>query len=129
MIKLDVDFKELSQNLKTLANPNQTRKAVNYALSKVALEMRKDVIPRVPRDTGELVNSWEVQKTDDYIEAGFNLIYAQYQHQGMRADGTYIIRNRPAGGETYFFKNSINANLKKYFDIFEEEVFKQLLKL
>jgi hypothetical protein len=126
MITFEVDFDEVVKNLRDIGNKSRVRVAVKYALSKVAIQMRKDSIPLVPRDTGELVNSWRVDKGADWIEVGYDIIYAMYQHQGMRADGTHIIRNRPAGGQSFFLKEPLDSNLQKYFDIFEKEVFTRL---
>jgi hypothetical protein len=60
------------------------------------------------------------------LEAGYNIIYAMYQHQGRRADGSHIIRNRPAGGETFFLKTTLDRNGQKYIDLFEKIVFAEL---
>jgi hypothetical protein len=129
MITIQVDLKPLKKEFAKINKQTITR-AVSKAISKVVLQIKKDVNPRVPRATGDLLNSWEVQKKDSLtVEAGFNIIYAQYQHQGMREDGTYIIRNRPAGGETYFLKKSVDANLQKYFDMYEEIILKELFNI
>lgn len=113
-------FKKLDKSLVT--------KVVSEALSTVALEFKRDVLPHTPRDKGQLLNSWKVQKKDLTIEEGYTEIYAMYQEMGKRADGTHVIRNRPAGGKTFFMKSTIEENTKKYIKMYEDLVFKKLFK-
>lgn len=35
--------------------------------------------------------------------------YAAYQHEGMRADGTHVIQNRPGGGQDKFLEGPLLA--------------------
>jgi len=121
------DIAKLEKWFKNLDKATISR-AVNFALSKIILEFKRDVLPNTPRDKGQLLNSWEVSKKELSVEAGYNEIYAMYQEMGMRQDGTHIIRNRPAGGKTYFMKETLDENLQKYYKIYEEETFKQLFK-
>lgn len=125
-VKNKIDIKPVKKYLNRLEREIEDY-VVRRALSKVVLEVRKDVIPKTPRDKGELVNSWQVEKKKFTIEAGFNLIYAMYQHQGRRQDGSHVIVNRPAGGETYWYKNSLERNKKKYQQIIVDE-FKKIFK-
>lgn len=69
--------------------------------------------PLTPYDTGELYNSTFIQpKAKLKTWFGLNIEYAAYQHEG--GDGVRVIRNRPAGGETYFMLKTLNTNNKKY---------------
>jgi hypothetical protein len=130
MINLKIDTKSLQKTLNKIADKKRVSKIVSKALSKVALAIRQDSIPLTPRGTGELVNSWRVVKENDLtVEIGYDIVYAMYQHQGRREDGTYIIRNRPAGGQSFFLKEPIDQNAKKYFDLFEELVFKEIFNV
>lgn len=117
----EIDYKELLQQF-SLFNKREVSTAVNKALSKVAIQIRRDSINKVPRAKGGLINSWKVEKSDLTIEMGYDIIYAMYQHQGRRADGTHIIRNRPAGGQSYYLSEPLNQNLDKYFELFETEI-------
>jgi hypothetical protein len=128
MLQLNLDLGVLDKELRRLGSKAELRKAVNVGLARVALELKRDSIKGVPRDKGDLLNSYKVEKKGDYLLAGYNIIYAMYQHQGRRSDGSYIIQNRPAGGRTYFLKLAIDENFKKYIDLFEITVFKQLFK-
>lgn len=129
MIEYKIDLDPLKKEFARLADKSVLNKAVLKGLAKVALELRGDVIPRTPRGLGQLVNSWRVEKGfDNDLEVGFDIIYAAYQERGKREDGTYVIKNRPAGGETGFMTKTIDENLQKYLDIFEKVVFTELFK-
>lgn len=127
VITLDINPRQLTQSLKRKFGRSAIERAVYNSLIKVAKQIRKDAYPFVPNDTGELESSWEIEKQNNTeIDAGYNIIYAMYQHQGRRQDGTRIIRNRPAGGKNFFLKETVDQNLRKYFDLFEKEFFKNL---
>lgn len=123
MLSFALDLKPLQKGLANFQK--DVVKRIPKALEKVAEQIRIDSRDKVPQDTRELVNSWTVEKKGNLtLQAGYDIVYAMYQHQGRRADGTHIIRNRPAGGETFFLKSTIDSNLQKYFDLFEKEIFK-----
>jgi len=123
---LQFDTKEFNKLLNNL-NGSKLDKSINKALKKVVNQIQIDTKPHVPNDTSDLLNSWEIDEISfNEIEAGYNIIYAMYQHQGRREDGTHIILNRPAGGKSFFLKETIDQNLQKYFDMFEKEFFNNL---
>jgi hypothetical protein len=130
MLKLDVklDTKEIDKYFKHISSHRNIHNAVKVALARVGIEIRRKSIEKTPRGLGELVNSWKVESDGLSIEAGFDIVYAMYQHQGMRQDGTHIIINRPAGGETYFLKNAIDENYKDLLQIFANTLKKELIK-
>lgn len=124
---LKINTKPFLKYFKTAFSNKNIEPACYKALVKVAKQIRKDTYSSVPNDTSELEQSWEIERqSHTEIDAVYNIIYAMYQHQGRRADGTHIIRNRPAGGKSFFLKDTVDRNLKKYFDLFEEEFFKNL---
>lgn len=127
MYSLEFNTTAFEPQFSGLGDSSKVSKAVKYALSKVALQFKKDVTPHVPRGTGELLNSYKVESKDLTLEMGFDIIYAMYQEQGMRRDGTYIIRNRPAGGKTHFTKETIEDGADKYLKMFENEFYKKWL--
>jgi hypothetical protein len=125
MLSFKLDFKDLKSWIDK--QPKLVDKACLNALYKVAEQIEKDTKPDVPLDTKELVDSYTIEKKGKLtIEAGYDIVYAMYQHQGRRADGTHIIRNRPAGGKTFFLKSNLDKNAQKYIDLFAEIVFKEL---
>lgn len=123
---LQFDTKEFNKLFNNLTG-SKLDKSINKALKKVASQIQTDTKPHVPNDTSDLLNSWEIDEISfNEIDAGYNIIYAMYQHQGRREDGTHIILNRPAGGKSFFLKETIDQNLQKYFDMFEKEFFNNL---
>lgn len=129
MLTFDLDFKELETNLSRLSSPAFINSIAKEALHVVAKQIQKDSKPLVPKDTKDLVNSWKVENSGTLsLEAGYDIIYAMYQHQGVRSDGTHIIRNRPAGGESFFLKKPIDRNLKSYYKMYAKEIETQLSK-
>lgn len=124
MIDYDINFKKLSESILLASSKRELLKAVSLGLAKIASELKSDVIPKTPKETEELINSWrEEEQSDDLLIVGFDIIYAAYQERGKRFYGTHIIVNRPAGGETGFMKNAIDENLERYYDLFAETVF------
>lgn len=128
MLRLEFEMLKLSKYLENLAKPKTVHKAVKKGLAKVGIEVKRKVTPKTPRDTGELLNSWKVESDTLSIEMGYDIIYAMYQHQGRRQDGSYIIVNRPAGGETYFLKNALEENYDTILQIFAKTIENELIK-
>jgi hypothetical protein len=129
MLTYQIDLSDVKKNLRQLGSKSHVRRAVMFALAKVALEIRGDVIPRTPRGIGDLMNSWRIEKgIQDDLEIGFDIIYAAYQERGKREDGTHVIQNRPAGGETGFLKNTIEDGLDKYYKLFGDTVIHKLIE-
>lgn len=126
-IKVDLDARDFQTYLKSIKNKKRIEKIIQKSLAKVGIFTRRSVIPKTPRDSGDLLNSWKVKSKYLSIEVGFDIVYALYQHQGMREKGTHIIINRPAGGETYFLKNAINENINKITAMFEQALFDEIL--
>jgi hypothetical protein len=78
------------------------------AFRKIGQTIRFEVEGRIPKDTRELVESWGYeQQSNSLAEFGFNAVHSAYQHEG--GDKTRKIVNRPAGGESKFLANSIEA--------------------
>lgn len=127
MINLSLNFEEVNKFFGEVSNRRHVEGIVKKALYEVAKEVKKDAMRLIPRDTGELANSWREEEVDEAsIQVGYDIIYAMYQHQGRRADGTNVIRNRPAGGESFFLKKPLDRNHKKYMAIFEDTVINEL---
>ena len=92
---------------------------IQQSLEDVADKIERDAKKRVPDGEGDLRKSFRKEiKGIRSVEAGYETVYAMYQHQGRRKDGTHIILNRPAGGETYFLSKTIDRNLESYHRLF-----------
>lgn len=130
MVDFKLDFKDLSEKLEELQDKSRINRIVKKALKRVVDQIQEDVAEFTPRGKGDLFDSWRLEETDDLsIEAGFDIIYAQYQHEGQREDGTHKIQNRPAGGESFFLKKTLEENMNKYLELYSEVVFEELFTL
>jgi hypothetical protein len=81
------------------------------ALARGGEVLRKAAVERTPHATGHLAGSAGVavfgSGIDCYADVKYPGPYAAFQNRGMRADGTHIIRNRPAGGMTGFLSLTV----------------------
>jgi hypothetical protein len=82
--------------------------------------------PKLPVKDGILKSSGVVIEESDNVLVGYNSEYASYQHEGRRKDGTRIIRNRPAGGESFFLSSTIEHNQSQILAFIEEQIANQI---
>ena len=109
MLKYNFDMSDFWGKMNRM--DRETKRAVSKALDDTVEMVYDLVLPNLPHDTGDLMDSWKVEiKNMVERQAGFDTDYAMYQHQGRSKDGTHIIRNRPAGGKTFFLKKAIDEN-------------------
>lgn len=117
-----IDTSKFTRSIKSIKGQFFDR-AVRKALDKVSDQLLEDMKPDVPRDTGDLLGSWKKEYPRPLtVRAGLDIVYAMYQHQGRRQDGSRIIRNRPAGGKTFFMKIAVDKNYEKYVKLYKREV-------
>ena len=111
-----INTKALVSELEKLA---QQAKNPRKGLEAMAESIQKRSFGSVPYDRGDLRESWATENISTYsLLAGYNIPYAMYQHQGRRADGTHIIQNRPAGGESFFLLKSIERYASEHVEAF-----------
>lgn len=98
-VKSTIDFGRASQVIR-----NACIAAMPAALSVVGSASKA----KAPHDRGDLIGS--EQEIPDGLtgKVVFTAPHAVYQHEGMRLDGTHVIVNRPAGGESKFLESVIN---------------------
>jgi hypothetical protein len=101
---------------------------VNNALHDTADKLLEISDVKVPVGEGQLKSSKTVQSNiaDKSIIAGYNEEYAGYQHQGRRMNGTRIVRQRPAGGQSFFLSTALNENRSQLIELAGERITKQL---
>jgi len=112
-------------NLNLIGDRVVSSSVISDVIDKVVKQLFQDVQKDVPQDTKALVRSWKKQKygSTSWL-AGFDIIYAAYQHRGRRYDGTRVIKNRPAGGKTGFLKDNFDKNFEKYKQLYIKEIMK-----
>jgi len=125
-VSVKIDSKEVEKNFDKLSNGLKNNTMVKNALKEVAKQIYLDTNKDVPRDELDLLKSWRVEIEGKDILAGYDIIYAMYQHQGRRADGSHVIKNRPAGGKSFFLSSNVDKNLNKYYQMYGESIAKQL---
>jgi hypothetical protein len=85
--------------------------AVPIALERGGEHVRAVAVARTPNATGHLAGSAGVavfgSGIDCYADVKYPGPYAAFQNRGMRADGTHVIRKRPAGGQTGFLTDTM----------------------
>jgi hypothetical protein len=99
---------------------------VNNALHDTADKLLEISDTKVPVGEGQLKSSKTVQNTSNGVIAGYNEEYAGYQHQGRRMDGTRIVRQRPAGGQSFFLSSAVDENRSQLQEFTVERITKQL---
>jgi hypothetical protein len=105
------------------------KKIVLNTLEDVGNELLRRADLRVPHKEGILKDSGIVIKESDAVLVGYDSEYASYQHQGVRQDGTRIIKNRPGGGETFWLKNTADENLDELMKVAQDEIVNELKKI
>lgn len=85
--------------------------ATPIALDRGAEHLRAVAVGRTPDASGHLRGEAGVTTTgagfDSVSDVKYGGPYAAFQNRGMRADGSHVIRNRPAGGQTGFLTQSV----------------------
>jgi len=93
---------------------------------RVAEELSRKSLEQVPEDTGDLKDSIHTETTDETVKVYYTSPYAAYQHEGMRADGTRVIQNRPAGGNSKFLERPWKDNKDRWKKYARQEVKKKI---
>lgn len=121
MAGIKLDTREVENGIKNVAS--LIMKNSRAAESMVAEEIIRLSNSEVPKgDTRELQNSATVEQSGDETLVGYNIVYAAYQHEGHRADGTRIIRSYREG-KGKFMEDPIRNNLSVFKAILERGIF------
>ena len=121
-MKVTINTSDVEKGLKKFLG--SLDEGIDDGLEKVARKIQGDAYDKVPNDTGELVRSYKYFVRFGEMEAGYDVEYAEYQHRGSRRDGTHIIRNRPAGGQSDFLYETVEQNIDDYNDTILNEIIK-----
>lgn len=100
-------------------------KGIQGGIDKVALDATKDMADallilsraEVPHDEGTLQASGHVEIERDGSSVVYNTRYAAYQHEGVRKDGTRIIRKYQRGRKGKYLEDPMRMNLAKWREI------------
>jgi len=110
-----------------------------YKLSRVAGDGFEDKVAdtlltlsrrEVPFDTSNLQKSGFADRDSKGAFVAYNSDYATFQHEGMRKNGTFIVRNHKNGRKAKYLEDPIRKNTKRWNEIartaFNREIKKNL---
>lgn len=95
---IDWDDSEFQAGVKTLLDrmPKAASKAVHDIASEI-LRLSQEIVPigtdKNRKNQGaRLQNSGAIDDRKEESIVGYNTVYAAYQHEGMRKDGSHVVR-------------------------------------
>ena len=68
----------------------------------------------VPFASGRLSQSGFFRREGQYWITGYDTKYAMYQHEGMRRDGSRIVRNWSNGRKSKYLENPLKENISTW---------------
>ena len=84
----------------------------------------------VPFDTSDLQKSGFADRDGDGAFVAYNSDYATFQHEGMRKNGTFIVRKHKNGRKAKYLEDPLKQNMGKWADIamkkFNQEIKKNV---
>jgi Minor capsid protein len=113
-----------------LANLNRLldKNLISEPMADLAEEILRRTDSKIPHQEGILKSSGTVipDGGDGETSVGYNSEYASYQHQGVRQDGSRIIKNRPGDGESFFLSSTVKQNKDALLAYYAKQTGKQL---
>lgn len=82
----------------------------------------------VPFDTGRLSQSGFFRREGQYWITGYDTKYAMYQHEGMRRDGTRVVRNWSNGRKSKYLENPLKENISTWNKVANQVLMQELKK-
>lgn len=118
--KIVLDTSDMDKKLERL-------KSDLNAMERRALQEMADTIltlarAEVPHDEGTLANSGDAYVEGDFGIVAFNTKYAAYQHEGMRKDGTHVVRRYKSGRKKKYLEDPLKRNLTKLGEVAREQL-------
>lgn len=118
--KIILDTSDMDKKLERL-------KSDLNAMERRALQEMADTIltlarAEVPHDEGTLANSGDAYVEGDFGIVAFNTKYAAYQHEGMRKDGTHVVRRYKSGRKKKYLEDPLKNNLTKLGEVAREQL-------
>lgn len=121
---------------KTIVDDNITKK-----LNSLSPDAQKDTFGRkasaqllvlsrrqVPFDDSDLSQSGFADKDSDGYFVAYTEEYAAYQHEGMRADGTHVVRNWSNGRKSKYLEDPLKENIDEWRDMAGDAMKEELRK-
>lgn len=98
--------------------------AMDRALGKMAIDIERLSKEQVPHDKGLLkASGYHYRKNTLNWQVIYNKVYALYQHEGKRADGSHVIRRHSKPGKkTHYLIDPAKIIVGRAVDYFKREV-------
>ena len=126
---IEIQFKEVKRGLDKIDTKIMTN--IEYAILVVLHKLKKntdDKDPKTPHKTGDLKGSAQYNVKKKVGVLRYTEPYALYQHEGMRKDGTHVIKNYTGGGDRRkFLEKEVIRNYNNYIEGFGK-IIKTLIK-
>ena len=114
----------LSKNLQKLQNMDLTNEWGRICAGELLRLSRFGV----PFDTGRLSQSGFFRREGQYWITGYDTKYAMYQHEGMRRDGSRMVRNWSNGRKNKFLENPLKENISTWNKVANQVLMQELKK-
>jgi hypothetical protein len=124
MSSIKIKKNTLSKNLKKLQTINPMDEWGRICAGEL-LRLSRFVVPFA---SGRLSQSGFFRREGQYWITGYNTKYAMYQHEGMRRDGTRIVRNWRNGRKNKYLENPLKENISTWNKIAKEVLASELKK-
>ena len=121
----------LSKNLKKLQTINPMDEWGRICAGEL-LRLSRFVVPfgkaKKGYRPGRLSQSGFFRREGQYWITGYDTKYAMYQHEGMRRDGSRVVRNWSNGRKSKYLENPLKENISTWNKIAKEVLASELKK-
>jgi hypothetical protein len=125
----------LSKNLRKLQDMNLLDEWGRICAGEL-LRISRDVVPfgvktkksRKGYKPGRLSQSGFARREGKYWITGYDTDYAMYQHEGMRRDGSRVVRNWSNGRKSKYLENPMKENMSTWNSVARKVLQEELKK-
>jgi hypothetical protein len=110
MSSVKITKNTLSKNLQKLQTINPTDEWGRICAGEL-LRLSRFVVPFA---SGRLSQSGFFRREGKYWITGYDTKYAMYQHEGMRRDGSRVVRNWSNGRKSKYLENPLKENISTW---------------
>lgn len=124
MSSIKIKKNTLSKNLKKLQTINPMDEWGRICAGEL-LRLSRYVVPFA---SGRLSQSGFFRREGQYWITGYDTKYAMYQHEGMRRDGSRVVRNWSNGRKSKYLENPLKENISTWNKVAKEVLASELKK-
>jgi hypothetical protein len=124
MSSIKIKKNTLSKNLKKLQTINPMDEWGRICAGEL-LRLSRFVVPFA---SGRLSQSGFFRREGQYWITGYNTKYAMYQHEGMRRDGSRVVRNWSNGRKSKYLENPLKENISTWNRVARQVLASELKK-